>query len=114
MLIDRGCRRIGTIAGPADMTAGVDRLDGLAQRAMGDAGLPDDAVEHGDFTEDGGEAAAAELLARHPDLDGIVVASDLMAAGALRRCGQRAAGCPTTSPSSATTTSASPSAPTRR
>ena len=48
------------------------------------AGLADDAVEHGDFTEAGGERAAAALLADHPDLDGIVVASDLMAAGALK------------------------------
>ena len=32
----------------------------------------------------GGEVSAAELIARHPDLDGIVVASDLMAAGTLK------------------------------
>ena len=83
MLIDRGCQRIGTIAGPADMAAGIDRLDGW-RAAMRDAGLADDAVADGDFTEPGGEAAAAELLARHPDLDGLVVASDLMAGGALR------------------------------
>jgi DNA-binding LacI/PurR family transcriptional regulator len=38
----------------------------------------------GDFTEAGGEEAARTLLAEHPDLDGLAVASDLMAAGALR------------------------------
>lgn len=82
-LIDRGRRRIATIAGPSDMAAGADRLAGwhLALRA---AGLPDDAVEHGDFTLTGGAAAARALLDRHPDVDGLVVASDLMAAGALR------------------------------
>ena len=83
VLIDRGCRRIGTIAGPADMTAAVDRLHGWHE-AMGAADLPTDAVAIGDFTETGGEAAARELMERHPDLDGIAVASDLMAAGALR------------------------------
>ena len=31
VLIDRGCRRIGTIAGPADMTAAEDRLAGWRQ-----------------------------------------------------------------------------------
>ncbi len=83
VLLARGCTRIGTLAGPSDMSASVDRLAGWAQ-AMSMAGLPADAVVHGDFTETGGEAACRELLARHPDLDGLVVASDLMAAGALR------------------------------
>jgi DNA-binding LacI/PurR family transcriptional regulator len=83
VLIARGCTRIGTIAGPTDMTAAADRLAGWRQ-AMGEAGLSDDAVEHGDFTEDSGERAARAILERHPDIDGLVVASDLMAAGALR------------------------------
>ena len=83
MLMNRGCKRIGTIAGPADMTAGVDRLDGW-RAAMRDAGIAPDAIAYGDFTEAGGETATAELLAEHPDIDGLVVASDLMAAGALR------------------------------
>ncbi|PVG84553.1 LacI family transcriptional regulator [Nocardioides gansuensis] len=83
VLIDRGCRRIVHLAGPQDMTAGVDRMAGW-HAAMQAAGLPVDAVEHGDFTEPGGTEAAAELLRRHPDLDGMVVASDLMAAGALK------------------------------
>lgn len=82
-LIDRGCARIATIAGPVDMAAGIDRLEGW-RAALRDAGLPDDAVANGDFTEIGGQAAAAELLATYPDLDGLVVASDLMAVGALR------------------------------
>ncbi len=83
VLIARGCRRIGTVAGPSDMTAAVDRLIGW-RAAMTAAGLPDDAVEHGDFTELGGQRAAEALMARHPDLDGLVVASDLMAVGALK------------------------------
>jgi DNA-binding LacI/PurR family transcriptional regulator len=82
-LIAHGCRRIGTIAGPGDMAAGVDRLDGW-HAAMREAGLADDAVRHGDFTDPGGAEAAERLLAAHPDIDGLFVASDLMAAGALR------------------------------
>lgn len=81
-LIAQGRRRIGTIAGPADMSAGVDRLDGWRE-ALDGAGLPADAVVHGDFTIDGGAAAAREILTRHPDLDALFIASDLMAAGAL-------------------------------
>jgi DNA-binding LacI/PurR family transcriptional regulator len=83
VLVERGCRRIGVIAGPQDMTAAVDRLQGWRE-AMTSAGLPDDAVAFGDFTETSGERAATELLAAHGDLDGLAVASDLMASGALR------------------------------
>ena len=83
VLISRGCTRIGAIAGPDDMTASQDRLEGWTA-AMHAAGLATDAVVHGDFTELGGEHAAALLLEKHPDLDGLSVASDLMAAGALR------------------------------
>jgi len=81
-LVQRGCRRIGTIAGPADMTAATDRLVGWYQ-ALASAELSSTALVHGDFTEEGGRRAAEELLDQYPDLDGIVVASDLMARGAL-------------------------------
>ncbi len=88
LLIERGRSRIGNIAGPADMTAAVDRLQGWRE-AMAAAKLPTDSVAVGDFTEAGGEQAARKLLTRHPDLDGLVVASDLMAAGALRVLAER-------------------------
>ncbi|HEY0118795.1 MAG TPA: LacI family DNA-binding transcriptional regulator [Cellulomonas sp.] len=81
-LIGLGRRRIATIAGPQDMSAGVDRLIGW-RAAMRDAGLTDDAVVYGDFTIAGGAGATRLLLQAHPDLDGIFVASDLMASGAL-------------------------------
>ena len=79
-LLDSGRRRLGTVTGPTDMTAAIDRLDGFT-RALADAGLPADAVDDGGFTAAGGEAAAHRLLDRHPDLDGLVVASDVMAVG---------------------------------
>lgn len=81
-LIDLGRRRIATIAGPQDMSPGVDRLAGW-RAALAGAGLPADAVGYGDFTIAGGAAAARQLLLEHPDLDGLFVASDLMASGAL-------------------------------
>ena len=80
-LRSRGCRRIGMVAGPQDMSAGVDRLSGFAA-ALGEHHDPD-LVEEGDFTTTGGAAATARLLARRPDVDGIFVANDLMALGAL-------------------------------
>ena len=41
-------------------------------------------IEHAEFTEHTGAAAAARLLGAHPDLDAIVAGSDNMAAGAIR------------------------------
>ncbi len=49
-------------------------------------------VEGEDFTEAGGRRAMTELLARHPEVDAVVAASDTMAAGALtalRSAGRR-------------------------
>ncbi|RYV49840.1 LacI family DNA-binding transcriptional regulator [Pengzhenrongella frigida] len=81
-LLQIGRRRIATITGPQDMSASLDRFTGWVE-AVTAAGLPADAVAYGDFTKDGGARAAAQLLAEHPDLDSIFVASDLMASGAL-------------------------------
>ncbi|SOC53808.1 transcriptional regulator, LacI family [Ornithinimicrobium cerasi] len=81
-LVERGCRRIATITGPTDMAAGIDRFEGWRDTLAG-AGLPTDAVETGDFTSQGGAEAMRRLLAAHPDLDGVFVASDLMAAAAM-------------------------------
>lgn len=90
-LLERGRSRITTIAGPEDMPVGVDRLEGFREA------LPAPArrswrrlVAHGDFSEESGERAMRELLARVPDLDAVFAASDLMAIGAIRAL--RAAG----------------------
>jgi DNA-binding LacI/PurR family transcriptional regulator len=82
-LLHAGHRRLATIAGPRDMTAGSDRLAGY-QRALSAAGRKADRVAYGDFTRESGEQAMATLLERHPDVDGVFAANDLMAIGALR------------------------------
>jgi DNA-binding LacI/PurR family transcriptional regulator len=83
-LIRRGCRTIATVAGPLDMTPGADRLAGWRQ-ALSEAWRPvsPSLVAEGDFTRAGAAAGTRELLERHPRLDGIFAASDLMAIGAL-------------------------------
>jgi DNA-binding LacI/PurR family transcriptional regulator len=88
-----GRRQIATITGPADMGAGVDRLDGYLD-GIAALGLKrnDHLIARGDFTYDSGAAAMRQLLANAPDLDAVFAASDLMAAGALsvlRAAGRR-------------------------
>jgi DNA-binding LacI/PurR family transcriptional regulator len=69
--------RLATISGPRDVRASEERLAGF-RRIAGD--VPNVA---GNFTMASGEEAMAELLRVHPDIDGVFVANDLMAQGAL-------------------------------
>lgn len=77
-LVERGRQRIATIAGPSDMTVGIDRLHGYRDVV---ASGP---VVSGDFSESSGAEAMRRLLDQHPDVDAVFAASDTMAAGALR------------------------------
>jgi DNA-binding LacI/PurR family transcriptional regulator len=81
-LIARGCRRVVAVAGPADLPAARDRMDGF-RVAMGRAGQVSVPSAEGAFSLAGGQQAMAGLLAGVPDLDGVFAASDLMAQGAL-------------------------------
>ncbi|CCK26493.1 HTH-type transcriptional regulator CelR [Streptomyces davaonensis JCM 4913] len=92
-LLRGGRGRIAAVIGPLDMYVTQCRLRGYreALAAAGHDPLPSLVVE-GDFTEDSGRRATAELLERHPDLDAVFAASDTMAAGALgvlRAAGRR-------------------------
>jgi DNA-binding LacI/PurR family transcriptional regulator len=81
-LLGRGRQRIATIAGPQDMSAGIDRLKGYrAEMAASDRRC---LIAIGDFTRASGEAAMTQLLTDDPDVDAVFVANDPMAAGALR------------------------------
>jgi DNA-binding LacI/PurR family transcriptional regulator len=81
-LVDHGCRCIATIAGPLDMPAGQDRLAAF-RAAMAHRGVAYVPCVEGRFTQESGERAMQRLLAEVPDVDGIFVANDLMAQGAL-------------------------------
>jgi DNA-binding LacI/PurR family transcriptional regulator len=81
-LLAAGRRRIATVAGPANMSAGVDRLEGWRQ-ALEQAGQPTDLVERGDFSPASGAAATRRLLDRGVPFDGLFAASAQMASGAL-------------------------------
>jgi LacI family transcriptional regulator len=83
-LLERGHRRIATIAGPTATTLGAARLLGYRSRLAGAGVEPDPAlVREADWTRDGGHAAAAELLALAEPPTAVFCANDLMAVGAL-------------------------------
>ena len=85
LLIQRGCRRVATIAGPQDMAPGQDRLAGYRD-ALRDEGIraTRKLIADGDFTVTGGAQAMRRLLRGNPDIDGLFAASDLMAIGAIQ------------------------------
>ncbi|MHB1737886.1 MAG: LacI family DNA-binding transcriptional regulator [Actinomycetes bacterium] len=85
LLVERGARHIGTVVGPQDMSAGRDRLAGWRQALIAAGLRPTQRdVVAGDFTLEGGAAAAKKLMARCPQTDGLFVANDLMAVGAIQ------------------------------
>jgi LacI family transcriptional regulator len=86
-----GHTEVGIISGPPALTTTADRLAGIreAARVHGQKILKKRMV-HADFTRDGGEAAAAQLIAANPTMTAIVALNDSMAVGAL--AAMRAAG----------------------
>lgn len=87
-LLARGRLRPATIAGPEDMAVGIDRLAGW-RLGLSEARRPADAVVHADFTVEAGAHAMGVLLDRHPDLDAVFAAADLLAVGAMRELAAR-------------------------
>jgi DNA-binding LacI/PurR family transcriptional regulator len=88
-LLSLGRSKIATITGPADQAAAVDRLLGFRD-VLPD--VADSLIVEADFSHHGAARAMHLLLERHPDLDAVFVASDLMAGAALdvlRETGRR-------------------------
>jgi DNA-binding LacI/PurR family transcriptional regulator len=84
-LLEQGRQTIATIAGPSNMCAGIDRLDGYRDALEGaGVGVRKTLVGEGDFFEESGHREMTRLLSRRPDIDAVFAASDLMAVGALR------------------------------
>ncbi|MET9480074.1 LacI family DNA-binding transcriptional regulator [Streptomyces sp. SID3212] len=89
-LLGQGRTTVATVAGPLDMDVGRSRLQGWRDAHTEHGTPPDESLAvSADFTEEGGRAAMGELLDRHPGLDAVFVASDVMAAGALTELRER-------------------------
>lgn len=85
-LVDGGARRrVAFLNGPATTRTSESKLAGYRD-ALEEAGVAFDEtlVASGDFSAESGSSETLRLLAAHPDLDGLFVADDPMAIGALR------------------------------
>jgi DNA-binding LacI/PurR family transcriptional regulator len=91
-LLSRGRRQIATITGPLNTSSGRERLEGyLAALGIDRASAH---MAEGDWTLESGHRAARKLLKDYPDLDGLFVASDLMAMGAVTALREAGRGVP--------------------
>jgi LacI family transcriptional regulator len=81
-----GLRDFVMLAGPADLATAVDRTDGFIER-LAAHGITPRKVLFGDFTRDGGYAAARRAFAEHLPTRAapicLVAANDVMAVGAM-------------------------------
>ncbi|RKS80208.1 DNA-binding LacI/PurR family transcriptional regulator [Motilibacter peucedani] len=81
-LVALGHRDIGVVAGPPQQVYSTARVDGL-RSALTEAGLvlAPERVRSGDWTSEGGQRAAAELLGSRPAPTAVFACSDRMALG---------------------------------
>lgn len=80
-LVDRGARTIVHIAGPTGNLDAQERCEGFEAGIARHVGVTGRLVA-GDFSEESGERATAELLADAAPVDAIFAANDMMALGA--------------------------------
>ncbi|WP_233712119.1 LacI family DNA-binding transcriptional regulator [Kribbella turkmenica] len=81
-LVGLGWRKFAVLGGPDTLATARDRRDGFVA-GLAEAGLQPVALEAGEFTRDGGYAAAEALLDRKSDLDCVFAVNDVMAVGAM-------------------------------
>jgi DNA-binding LacI/PurR family transcriptional regulator len=85
-LIECGCKNIGHVTGPIYSPIALDRLEGY-MIALTEANLQVDAIRNvanGVYTHQSGYSGMKELLEKMPNLDGVFLANDQMACGALK------------------------------
>jgi DNA-binding LacI/PurR family transcriptional regulator len=83
-LVNIGRKKLATVSGPMNRYSGQDRLTGFKQ-GLEEQNLPilEERIAYGDFSERSGYAQTKILLSRS-EFDGLFVASDMMAFGAIQ------------------------------
>ncbi|QYJ76735.1 MULTISPECIES: LacI family DNA-binding transcriptional regulator [Shewanella] len=89
-VLEKGHKQIAYISGPLFKLDARERLEGHRQ-ALAEQGIAFDEnlFYEGDFREEGGYEAMAELLSRGRDFTAVVCANDQMASGAIAQCLER-------------------------
>jgi LacI family transcriptional regulator len=88
-LLEQGCRKIAHIYGPQEFITARERLLGYEEVVSELEGFSPSLMVPGHFDIDSGRKGVEQLLARHPDIDGIFAGNDLMAVGALKALHER-------------------------
>jgi LacI family transcriptional regulator len=95
-LISLGHRRIACIAGPQDVSTGLNRYRGFLA-AMREAGLPVDPGQvafAGAFAIEEGRDCARQILSRHPGFTAVAAANDMLAVGCYAALEESGLDCP--------------------
>ena len=94
-LFQAGCKRVAVITGDVGATAGRLRLDGyLSACKLNKYEPPKNYIAHGDYSYESGRDQMTKLLAMKSRPDGVFVANDLMAVGAIKAIRDAGFSCP--------------------
>lgn len=83
-LLQVGCQRIGHLRGPDEVVTANHRFWGYRDKVKEFDWFDQSWIALGDFSVKSGYQGMKELFQRHPDIDGVFAANDLMAIGALK------------------------------
>ncbi|GKU76390.1 LacI family DNA-binding transcriptional regulator [Paenibacillus sp. L3-i20] len=83
-LQSKGCKKIGHIRGTHGVANAEERFNGYKEVVSGEPWYDDSFIVNGNFDMQSSIEATKELLTRHPDIDGIFAANDIMAIGAIK------------------------------
>lgn len=84
LLIEKGHRKIGMIAGPENVFTAKERLLGYVE-ALKEANLPveEKLISHGDYTISGGAIGMRQLVEQNQDMTAVVISNYEMTMGAM-------------------------------
>lgn len=83
-LQSKGCRRIGHIKGNSSVVNAEERCEGYKEIIGNEPWFDETYIAEGQYDMQSSIQATLELLQRHPDIDGIFAANDIMAIGAIK------------------------------